>query len=60
LGGDLLEAGGDPLRYALNLGDELEEALGYLVDVKPLNEAPAWYEEGPGGGENPARPRGDS
>ena len=38
-----LKPGVDPLRYALDLEGMLEEALGYPVDVKPLNEAPAWF-----------------
>lgn len=33
----------DPLHYTLDLEGMLEEALGYPVDAKLLNEAPAWF-----------------
>ena len=38
-----LKPGVDPLHYTLDLEGMLEEALGHPVDVKLLNEAPAWF-----------------
>ena len=38
-----MKPGVDPLHYTLDLEGMLEEALGYPVDVKLLNEAPAWF-----------------
>ena len=33
----------DPLNYKLVLEKELSEKIGYPVDVKILNHAPAWF-----------------
>jgi len=38
-------AEGDLLDYKLRLEEELEEKLGYPIDVAVLNEAPPWFAE---------------
>jgi len=38
-------AEGDLLDYKLKLEEELEEKLGYPIDVAVLNEAPLWFAE---------------